>query len=130
MSNTLTKSIYPNLEKRFTEKTLQRIFEPQEHEKALINTHSRSKSKMVHIQFATLLKSTEYLHYVPKPIAIPLYIYRFIAKSMFPGALIRKADIESYAKSGTARRHIRFIKAHFGYKYNDGATRAGVCRCT
>jgi len=123
LSSPLTKSIYPTFEKRFTEKSLKRFFEPEEHEKAIISTHTKSQDKAVHIYFSTLLKSAQYLHYVPKPTEIPLYIYRFVARSMFPNVLVKRPDIELYSRSGTSKRHARFLRNYFGYYHRDEATR-------
>lgn len=115
MSSTNFSSVYPTLHKKLSAKTIARLFTPDTSDLAAVGIKSKGRTQESRLFLMALLKSSQYLCYIPKPHHIPLSIVRFIAKTL-GASLTKQASFIRYSKSGTYRRHVKLVRSILGFK--------------
>ena len=90
---------------------------------AFAGIKERGQARESRVLLLVLLKSAQYLCYVPKPGKIPLYIARFIVKTIYPQRLVKQSDLMNYSKSGTSIRHVKLIRNALGFTESEAKVR-------
>ena len=73
----ITKTAYPRFKKNYTEEELTKIFEPTDKELRFCRKNARGETQR--LTFLTLLKSHQYLGYMPNTLIVPKSLRQYLA---------------------------------------------------
>ena len=73
----ITKTAYPRFKKNYTEEELTKIFEPTDKELRFCRKNARGETQR--LTFLILLKSHQYLGYMPNTLIVPKSLRQYLA---------------------------------------------------
>jgi len=111
----ITKTAYPRFKKSYNEEELTKIFEPTD--KELRFCHKNARGKTQRLTLLTLLKSHQYLGYMPNTVIVPKSLRQYLSTKLDFSKNLQLIELTGVS-SGYAQKVVTSYKvANFNVDY-------------